>query len=130
MSNNVAEYAALCEALRFLLKEQMTASPIEVRSDSRLVVNQMKGNWKFHKGLYAEKYREAKEPVAQFAEITFQWIPREEERRSRLAQPSAIASQEVRANAPSADAIVLIEDQGQSSSSKKIFRDLKKQRSH
>jgi ribonuclease HI len=48
MSNNVAEYAALCEALRFLENTNMTQSPIEVRSDSRLLVNQMVGGWKFH----------------------------------------------------------------------------------
>ena len=78
MSNNVAEYAALCEALRFLVKEKMTRLPIEIRSDSRLVVNQMKGKWKFRKGLYACKYSEAKDLTAQFDIITFRWIPREE----------------------------------------------------
>ena len=55
MSNNVAEYAALCEALRYLIREKMTLLPVEIRSDSRLLVNQMKGEWKFHKGLYAQK---------------------------------------------------------------------------
>jgi len=38
-SNNVAEYAALCEALNFLVSEKLTLLPIEVRSDSRLLVN-------------------------------------------------------------------------------------------
>jgi len=60
MSNNVAEYAALCEALRYLIREKMTLLPVEIRSDSRLLVNQMKGEWKFHKGLYAQEYKEAK----------------------------------------------------------------------
>jgi len=78
MSNNVAEYAALCEALRFLVKEKMTRLHIEIRSDSRLVVNQMKGKWKFRKGLYAHKYSEAKDLTARFDIITFRWIPREE----------------------------------------------------
>ena len=78
MSNNVAEYAALCEALRFLITEKMTRVPIEIRSDSRLLVNQMKGEWKFHKGLYAQKYREAKALANQFDRVKFRWIPREE----------------------------------------------------
>src|SRR5438876_3627883 len=78
MSNNVAEYAALCEALRFLVKEKMSRMSIEIRSDSRLVVNQMKGKWKFRKGLYAQKYSEAKGLTALFTIITFRWIPREE----------------------------------------------------
>lgn len=78
MSNNVAEYAALCEALRFLIQEGMARRLIEVRSDSRLVVNQMKGEWKFRKGLYAQQYREAKDLVGRFDKISFRWIPRED----------------------------------------------------
>ena len=78
MSNNVAEYAALCEALIFLINEKMARLPIEIRSDSRLLVNQMKGEWKFHKGLYAQKYRDAKALATQFDRVKFRWIPREE----------------------------------------------------
>src|SRR5438046_8782963 len=78
MSNNVAEYGALCEAFRFLIKEKMTWLPMEIRSDSRLLVNQMKGEWKFHKGLYAKKYAEAADLVQQFGKIRFKWVPREE----------------------------------------------------
>jgi ribonuclease HI len=77
MSNNVAEYAALCEALRFLENWNMTQSLIEVRSDSRLLVNQMAGEWKFHKGLYEQWYLEAKELVKSFGKISFKWVPRE-----------------------------------------------------
>jgi ribonuclease HI len=77
MSNNVAEYAALCEALRFLKIRNMTQSLIEVRSDSRLLVNQMAGEWKFHKGLYEQKYLEAEELVKSFGKISFKWVPRE-----------------------------------------------------
>ena len=78
MSNNVAEYAALSEALRFLISAKMTRLPIEIRSDSRLLVNQMKGEWKFHKGLYTQKFREAKVLVTEFDRVKFKWIPREE----------------------------------------------------
>ena len=78
MSNNVAEYAALCEALRFLISEKMTRLPIEIRSDSRLLVNQMKGEWKFHKGLYAQEFTDAKALVTEFDRVKFKWIPREE----------------------------------------------------
>jgi len=77
MSNNVAEYAALCEALRFIANRNMTQSPIEVRSDSRLLVDQMLGLWKFRKGLYEHKYLEAKELVKSFDKISFKWVPRE-----------------------------------------------------
>src|SRR5437588_12998238 len=78
MTNKVAEYAALCTALSLLISEKMTRLPIEIRSDSRLLVNQMKGEWKFHKGLYAQKYRDAKALATQFDRVKFKWIPREE----------------------------------------------------
>ena len=78
MSNNVAEYAAVCEALEFLLKKHRETGVIEVRSDSALVVNQMSEKWKLRKGLYAEKYHEAQRLRDQFANVSFRWIPREE----------------------------------------------------
>ena len=78
MSNSVAEYAALCEALEFLLKKNRENSSIEVRGDSALVMNQMSDKWKFRKGLYREKYQEAVRLRAQFTDLRFIWIPREE----------------------------------------------------
>jgi ribonuclease HI len=78
MSSNVAEYAALCEALEFLLTRKQEDSVIEVRSDSTLVVNQMRGKWRSRKGLYRAKYLEAVRLCARFAKLGFRWIPREE----------------------------------------------------
>ena len=78
MSNSVAEYAALCKALEFLLTKKLDGSAIEVRSDSTLVVNQMSGKWKFRKGPYREKYLEAVHLCSRFAKLRFRWIPREE----------------------------------------------------
>ena len=95
MSNNVAEYAALCEALRFLISEKLARLPIEIRSDSRLVVNQMKGEWKFHKGLYAQKYRDAKALATQFDRVKFGWIPREENKEADALSREAYGAGEV-----------------------------------
>ena len=78
MSNNVAEYAALVEALQTLVTQGKTGEKIEVRGDSKLVINQMSGNWKFHQGLYGDKYRKAKVLTVQFPQISFKWVPREE----------------------------------------------------
>ena len=87
MSNNVAEYAALCEVLGFLLEKQYEATSIEVRSDSALVVNQMSGKWKFRRGLYRDKHLEAKRLRDQFKDITFRWVPREDnEEADRLSR--------------------------------------------
>jgi len=92
MSSNVAEYAALCEALEFLLTRKLEDSVIEVRSDSALVVNQMRGIWKFRKGLYREKYLEAVRLCARFAKLRFRWISREENQEADLLSREAYAS--------------------------------------
>ena len=89
MSSNVAEYAALCAALEFLLTKKQEDSVIEVRSDSTLVVNQMSGKWKFRKGLYHEKYLEAVRLCARFAKLRFRWVPREENEEADLLSREA-----------------------------------------
>ena len=92
MSSNVAEYAALCEALGFLLTNKHQDSIIEVRSDSTLVVNQMSGKWKSRKGLYREKYLEAVRLCARFPKLRFRWIPREENEEADGLSREAYAS--------------------------------------
>ncbi len=59
MTNNYAEYFCLIKALEQL--EPHRDEEITVFSDSKLLVNQMKGKWKFRAGTTAEKYLEAKE---------------------------------------------------------------------
>jgi ribonuclease HI len=78
MSNNVAEYAALCAALECLLDKGLSNEEIIFRSDSRLLVNQMNGLWKMHRGLYAEKFLKALNLISYFKKISFAWIPREQ----------------------------------------------------
>lgn len=88
VTNNVAEYAALIEALLFLKSAGLDES-IVVKSDSKLLVNQMLGKWKTKKGQYLENYGRAKQLAGQMKSINFKWIPREEneeaDRLSRLA---------------------------------------------
>ena len=77
VSNNYAEYSALVAALNELLRRGLTRE-VTVRSDSKLLVNQMKGSWRRKKGGYLEKYKEASELAKKFERLTFVWIPREE----------------------------------------------------
>lgn len=74
-SNNVAEYSALIDALKFLGGRGFHG-PLLVRSDSKLLVNQMSGEWRAKSGLYYPYYQEAVE-LAQPFKIRFEWIPRE-----------------------------------------------------
>jgi ribonuclease HI len=76
VTNNYAEYESLVRALREARK--FAGEEILVRSDSKLLVNQMGGEWKVRKGGYVERYAEAKELAGQFRSLRFEWIPREE----------------------------------------------------
>ena len=75
VTNNYAEYFCLIKALEHL--EANRDEAIEVFSDSTLLVNQMKGKWKFKSGKYSEKYLRAKELASGFSRLRFEWIPRE-----------------------------------------------------
>ncbi len=75
VTNNYAEYVCLVKALERLAPHR--DEEITVYSDSTLLVNQMKGKWKFKKGGYLEKYLQAKELAVKFPKLRFEWIPRE-----------------------------------------------------
>lgn len=74
-TNNVAEYRGLLAGLMIVAELDPGAS-ILVRLDSKLVVEQMSGNWKIKKPellKIAIDARKAFEP----AQVVYQWIPRE-----------------------------------------------------
>jgi probable phosphoglycerate mutase len=74
-TNNVAEYRGLIAGLT--AARELGATEVAVRMDSKLVVEQMKGNWQVkHPGL-RPLAREAVALRAQFESVTFEWIPRE-----------------------------------------------------
>ena len=82
-SNNVAEYSGLIAGLR-LAEEFAPGADIEVRMDSKLVVEQMSGRWKIKhpdmKPLAMEANR-----LAPFG-TTYTWVPREQNKHAdRLA---------------------------------------------
>ena len=88
-SNNVAEYRALIEALNWLIDNGFNDVNIEIRSDSKLLVNQMNGKWGINSGLYFDLAIRSKLIVNEFPKLKFTWIPREQnniaDKLSRLA---------------------------------------------
>ncbi len=74
-TNNVAEYAGVIAALRELLK--LGAVKPVVKGDSKLVIKQLRGEWKVRseglKGLYAEALS-----LVRRLNATLEWVPREE----------------------------------------------------
>lgn len=74
-TNNVAEYSGLVAGLKLAVEHAPGAS-IEVRMDSKLVVEQMSGNWRI-------KHADMRTLAAQAAAIapagtTYRWVPRAE----------------------------------------------------
>ena len=84
VSNNHAEYAGLIEALKSVT--DFEDEEIVVKSDSKLLVNQMSGEWRVSKkafknpseGSYVEMLFRAKELARTFSRLRFVWVPREE----------------------------------------------------
>ncbi|OLF11208.1 bifunctional RNase H/acid phosphatase [Actinophytocola xinjiangensis] len=73
-TNNVAEYQGLLAGLR--AARRLGASAVEVRMDSKLVVEQMSGRWQVKHPALKPLVVEARELAGGFDRITYQWIPR------------------------------------------------------
>ncbi|MEO0312974.1 MAG: hypothetical protein RL140_204 [Actinomycetota bacterium] len=79
-TNNVAEYRALVAALQECSKIDSSAELL-VRMDSKLVIEQMAGNWKIkHPDMQVLAIEAQKLVVGK--PVTWQWIPREENSRA------------------------------------------------
>lgn len=73
-TNNVAEYRGLIAGLG--AAADAGADQVEVRMDSKLVVEQMSGRWKIKHPDMIPLAREAKELAARFVSVEYSWIPR------------------------------------------------------
>lgn len=74
-TNNVAEYSGLIAGLR--AAAELNATRVDVRMDSKLVIEQMSGRWQIKNAGLRPLAAEAAALVGKFAEVTFGWIPRE-----------------------------------------------------
>ncbi|MGH3433068.1 MAG: bifunctional RNase H/acid phosphatase, partial [Thermocrispum sp.] len=73
-TNNVAEYTGLIDGLR--AAAELGADRVDVRMDSKLVVEQMSGRWKIkHPGLRPLALQ-ARDAATRFSRVRYQWIPR------------------------------------------------------
>lgn len=73
-SNNVAEYTGLIEGLK-LVRSIDDSAQVEVRMDSKLVVEQMSGRWKIK---HEDMRRLAQEAMTILSpsQVRYTWIPR------------------------------------------------------
>ena len=77
-TNNWAEYEAVALALGEAKKHGLVGREIEVRMDSKLVVEQISGNWKIKEPTLKPQVAKVKALLADFPKHTFIYIPREE----------------------------------------------------
>ncbi|WP_436522401.1 bifunctional RNase H/acid phosphatase [Actinoplanes sp. HUAS TT8] len=74
-TNNVAEYSGLIAGLR--AAAELNATRVDVRMDSKLVIEQMSGRWQIKNPGLRPLAAEAAGLVSKFQTVTFDWIPRE-----------------------------------------------------
>ncbi|MFI5896414.1 bifunctional RNase H/acid phosphatase [Actinoplanes sp. NPDC051513] len=74
-TNNVAEYTGLIEGLSAAL--ELKATEVDVRMDSKLVIEQMSGRWQIKNPGLRPLAASAAELVSRFERVSFEWIPRE-----------------------------------------------------
>lgn len=92
-TNNIAEHLALLVAFDYFIDNGLVDQPIQVRGDSKFVIEQVFGTWKIkYRGRYYEGVALAnKERVCKFTNISGKWIPREEntvaDKLSRITHP-------------------------------------------
>lgn len=83
MTNNIAEYGAVIGALKQLVKMKLWRERVVIRTDSQLIVNQIKGNWGTAMPHLVQLRDEARTLVKMFdAGVTFEWIPRSENKKA------------------------------------------------
>ncbi|MEU8206927.1 bifunctional RNase H/acid phosphatase [Streptosporangium sp. NPDC049046] len=91
-TNNVAEYRGLIAGLTSLLALAGDGAQVEVRMDSKLVIEQMAGRWKIkNEGLRPLALEAA--ALARRLRVTWRWIPREKNKDAdRLANEAMDAA--------------------------------------
>ena len=74
-TNNVAEYRAALEGLRLAL--EFGAQEVLLRSDSRLLVEQLSGRFRVKNPTLIRLHTDVRSLVSDFAEARFEHVPRE-----------------------------------------------------
>lgn len=92
-TNNVAEYHGMLRGLE--AAAELGATDVEVRMDSKLVVEQMSGRWKIKHPAMQELAVQARRLMERFNTVRFTWVPRaknkEADHLSNVAMDAAAA---------------------------------------
>ncbi len=88
-TNNQAEYSAVIAGLRYLT--QSSHREVTIRMDSKLVVEQLSGNWKINNPQLRELAEQARELLTDFS-YRLEWIPRDQNSKADANANSALDS--------------------------------------
>ncbi|NJN43637.1 MAG: ribonuclease HI family protein [Anaerolineae bacterium] len=116
-TSNMAEYLALNDGLEAIIDMGLEDHPIKIMGDARVIICQMTGDSRVHAERLIPVYRRARKLARKIEFITWEWIPRKENKAADLLTRHAM--REVRANP---DAFNLAWD--------RLLRDHHQQRKH
>ena len=104
-TNNVAEYGGLVAGLQAALDLDPTAE-VEVRMDSKLVVEQMSGRWQIKHPDMKQLALQAQRIARQLGGVRYTWVPRAQNGAADALANSAMDGKPVHRD-PAAEAVVL-----------------------
>ncbi len=97
-TNNVAEYVGAIRALEWLV-EQGYAGEVVVRGDSQLVIRQMTGEYEVKADHLRAYHARLRQLEGKFVRVTFEWVPREENRTADALSKRALEAEQPAARA-------------------------------
>ena len=77
-TNNTAEYKALIECMKDLIRLDLIKEEINIYGDSDLIIKQVTGKWKCKKEHLIPLRDEAASLMNQFDDLNIKWVPRNE----------------------------------------------------
>ena len=77
-TNNEAEYLALLKTLDLINEKDAGSGGHIIRSDSKLVVNQLKGEWQVKEPRLRKLNDRAKDGIQKLGSVRLEWVPRRE----------------------------------------------------
>ncbi|MEJ8553297.1 ribonuclease HI family protein [Tepidibacter sp. Z1-5] len=77
-TNNTAEYRALIECMKDLIRLGLKKEKVNVYGDSDLIIKQVTGQWKCKKEHLIPLRDEAVSIISGFDDLTIKWVPRNE----------------------------------------------------
>ncbi len=74
-TNNFAEYSAIISGLK--KAKELGATEVDCFADSKLVIEQLSGNWKVKEPTIQKLFVQAYNAAQKFKKVTYKYIPRE-----------------------------------------------------